>query len=243
MMTGVIALVAVSVCIFGCGAMMAFVLSPKNALEWRHIESLPVLDATSYEALKPGDEAAITGTLDGNEPITPDGLVAYEKDQWNVSKSDATSSSSSSPSAPSGSWDVVEINAPQLNLTVSGGAIKTQSASQITVSGDLHEVLQPSKNSLMADYDGKNLPDQSIRLRGFNDGDLLTVVGQKGSTGALIPNRLYGGDRVQLVNEIRQAAQTYFVAGVGAMICSPIVLIVGVTMLFFGRRRGWFGIG
>ena len=233
-------LAVVSLGIFGCGAMMAFVLSPKDALEWRNIEALPELDASGFSALKTGDQAAITGKLADNKTLTADGLVAYEKDVWKVSQPDS-SSSTGTPATLSGSWNIVETHAPELSVTISGGTITTATASQVTIGGNLHVTFQPSSSTLIADYQGTPLPDQSTRLQGFDNGDLLTVVGQKSSTGALIPSRLYGGDRVQLVNDIRQQAQSYFAAGVAAMICAPILLIVGSLSLVFGRRRGLFG--
>jgi len=79
--------------------------------------------------------------------------------------------------------------------------------------------------------------DGTMRWRGFKDGDLLTVVGQKGSTGDLAPKRLFGGDRVQLVQDIRAGARAAFGIGIGLMICSPFVLVGGILAGLLGRRR------
>ena len=73
-------------------------------------------------------------------------------------------------------------------------------------------------------------------MRGFSNGDVVTVVGHKASTGDVTPDRIFGGDRVQLIENIRSGAQTMFAIGIGMMICSPIVLIMGVVGALFGRR-------
>jgi hypothetical protein len=74
-------------------------------------------------------------------------------------------------------------------------------------------------------------------MQGFSNGDLVTVVGSKASTGDLIPLKLFGGDRVQLIENIRSSAQTMFTVGIVMMICSPLVLVLGVLGALFGRRR------
>lgn len=234
-----IGVVIVAIGIFSCGAVAAFVLSPQAALEWRHIDSLPILDATAYANLKADDEAVITGSMQDNQVLTSDGLVAYEKDRWTV-KPPATSESGT-PSSPSGSWDTLETKMPTLAIAITGGVVHTIPVTSVTFGGQQHTTIQPGTGSLSADDDGRSLPDGSIRYQGYANGDLVTLVGRKGSTGDLIPNRLFGGDRVQLVDSIRSEAQGLFTTGIGLMICSPIFLVIGLVAVLLGRRRGLLG--
>jgi hypothetical protein len=233
---GVVAIGALG--LFVCGATMAFFLSPQAALEWRRIEALPHLDASGFEALRTGTEAALTGTLKDNDTLTPDGLVAYQKDIWDVPE--PSESSSGTPSKPSGTWENVETKIPALTLEITGGAITTQQVGTATLSGTMHTTIEKGKSTRVAETGGEMLPDQSIRIQGFANDDLVTIVGKKSTAGALIPDRVFGGDRTQLVDEIHIQAQTLFATGVGMMICAPIFLGGGILFIILGRRRGMF---
>ena len=107
--------------------------------------------------------------------------------------------------------------------------------------GALHENLQRGTSSLQAKDGGTSLPDGSTRTQGLQNGDLVTVLGSKASTGDLIPSRLFGGDRVQLVENIRSGARAAFMAGIFMMICSPVILVGGLWAALFGplsKRKG-----
>jgi hypothetical protein len=216
-----------------CGAIMAFVVSPQQAAEWRRIEKLPVLDAASYAAAETGSQVAVTGTLDGNAPLTEDGMVAYIRARWDVEPADPDVEDDQ----PDGTWNTAEVAAPALILAIDGGSISTLPADSPTFGGSQHEQIVPGESTLVADDNGQSLPDGTLRTRGFMDGDLVTVVGQKGSTGDVAPTRLFGGDRVQLVENIRSGARAAFSIGIGLMICSPFVLVGGILAGLFGRRR------
>lgn len=226
----------VSICFLISGAAMAFWLSPQQALEWRRIEGLPELDAVAYAAVTTGEDVAVTGTLIDNPTQTEEGLVAYIQEEWDVST--PSSSDSDSDSEPSGSWKTIDTVVPALTLSVAGGSIKTVAASSVNLGGDMHATaIKRGRGSEQADYEGQLLPEGSTRMQGFTNGDLVTVVGKKASTGDLIPDRLFGGDRVQLVENIRSSARTLFTIGIVMMICSPLVLVVGVLGALFSRRR------
>lgn len=231
----------VAVCFLAFGALFAFVLSPQQAVEWRRIEGLPELDAASYAATAANQEAVITGTLSDNADLT-DGLVAYVQEQWDVEPANKTDDSTSNDK-PEGSWDTIETNVPVLTLAINGGNVKTVAASSVTLDGNMHETaVKQGKGSEKASDNGQELPEGSTRLRGFANGDLVTVVGRKASTGDLAPDRIFGGDRVQLIENIRSSARIMFTVGIGMMICSPIVLVMGVLGALFGRRsRGVVG--
>lgn len=216
-----------------CGAILAFVISPQQALEWRRIQNLPELDAAAYAATASGEAVAITGTLEGNEPAGENDLVAFYRDRWNVEPPDPEEEDDE----PSGSWVRTETVAPPLTIAIGGGSVTTLAASSPTFGGNLHESRVLGDGPETAEYEGEQLPEGTVRTRGFQNGDLITVVGNKGSTGDLSPDRLYGGDRVQLVENIRAGARAAFVAGIAMMVCAPIVLVFGVLAGLFGRRR------
>lgn len=229
-----IAVVAIAVCFLGMGALLTFVISPQQALEWRRIERLPLATAGTVEAAAPGTEIVITGSLTDNGPaLDGTAYVAYRIEEWEVRQP----SSSDDDSDPTGSWNRVDEAFPALTLAVDGGSIRTTSASSVNIAGNLHEDIQRGSGSLAASYNGQRLPDGSRRTTGFYDGDLVTVLGQKASTGDLIPARLFGGDRVALVENIRSGARAAFVGGIAMMLCSPVILVGGFWAALFGRRR------
>ncbi len=219
-----------------CGAILAFVISPQQAVEWRRINNLPEIGPDNYNSIGAGEAIAVTGRLEGNSTLTDDGLVAYVRERWDVDPPD-----SDSTDEPDGSWTTVEQVFPDLRIVLQGGGsslpIATVPASSATIGGNLHETLEQGPGPETADYNNQPLPEGSIRTRGFRDGDLITVVGTKATTGDIAPDRLYGGDRTQLVAEIRSAARAAFAFGVGMMICGPILaLVIGLGSLF-GRNR------
>jgi hypothetical protein len=229
----VIGVGVVSVLFLCMGIGLAFFISPKQAVEWRRVEHLPQLDAGAYEALAAGEEMVITGSLQGNAPLTEDGLVAYIRDQWNVTPPDP----SQDEDQPDGDWSRIETAAPALVIAVPGGTVMTASSNSALFQGSIPETTVEGDSDLSATYSGQSLPDGTIRTRGFHDGDLITVHGQKGSTGDIIPERLFYGDRVELVDYMRSGARASFAIGIGMMICAPIVFVGGVLAAVFGRRR------
>lgn len=226
-----VAAAAAAVMFLICGAIMAFVISPGQAVEWRRINNLPDMDVATINTMASGEAVVITGTLNGNEEIHSEGLVAYRVEEWMVSEP------SSDDSSPSGRWDTVERNVPALNLDAAGGSIATLSNNSANLGGSLHEFDVPGTGSLSATDGDRQLADGATRTTGFRNGDLVTVVGQKASTGGVAPDRIFGGDKVQLVDSIRQGARAAFTIGIGMMICSPFVLVGGILAGLFGRRR------
>src|SRR5438045_9473723 len=81
-----IAAVVIGSAMLICGGSRAFVVSPQQALEWRRIQALPEIDANGLASTATGKEVAITGTLNGNEALTDDDLVLFERSRWDVRK-------------------------------------------------------------------------------------------------------------------------------------------------------------
>jgi hypothetical protein len=220
-------------CFLVMGIILAFVVSPQQALEWRRVQNLPLATASTVASAPAGTEIVISGTLADN-PVALEGTeyVAYRIDEWQVSET----TDDDGNTQRDGDWVTVDRSFPALTLSVEGGTARTTPADQVKLGGSLHEDLQRSSSSLEASDGGESVPDGSTRTQGLHNGDLVTVLGSKASTGDLIPDRLFGGDRVQLVESIRSGARAAFAIGIGMMICSPVVLVGGMLAALFGRQ-------
>lgn len=126
---------------------------------------------------------------------------------------------------------------PGLTISISGGTATTRPATSAMLSGSLHESVAAGTGAETATWNGQQLAKGAVRVRGFQNGDLVTVVGTKASTDEIIPDEIFGGDRVELVEYKRSSAQTMFIVGISMMICAPIVLALGVLGALFGRQR------
>ena len=122
--SGAVAGVIGGIMFFACGAILAFVVSPSQAVEWRRIQNLPELTASSLASTATGEDVVITGTLDGNETVVED-LVAYQREVWDVTES----TDEDGNTEYEGSWDTVETNVPTLTVNISGGAVTVIAAS------------------------------------------------------------------------------------------------------------------
>nr|MBN1228321.1 hypothetical protein [Anaerolineae bacterium] len=229
--SGTVAAVIGAICLLAFGAFLAFVISPQQAAEWRRVQNLPELSLSEVQAASSGTLIALTGTLEGNDRLLADGFVAYETKRWDVSPP------SDNEDEPDGSWTHVESQIPALTIAYDGGTIATVADNGASVAGNLHEVITDGQGSYSDTYNGRTLRDGALHTQGFFDGDLITVVGKKASSGGIVPDRLFGGDRVQLVDHIKSGARAAFIGGIAMMICSPIVLAGGILSSLFGRRK------
>ncbi len=231
----VIAAVFGSILVCICGALFTFYLAPQQALEANRIGNLPQMDASYVAAAAPGADILVTGSLVDNPPISADSqLVAYELEEWEVTQPSADSEDTT----PDGSWSTVEYAAPDLALSVNGQTLQVLAAASLSFSGNLHEELVVGDGVETADYDGQPLPEGSLRYSGFYNGDLVTVLGTRATTGGVIPEKLYGGDRVAFEESEKDAATGLLIAGVVMLVCAPVVLIGGGLGAIFGRRQG-----
>lgn len=229
----IVAAVIVAIFFMACGALLAFVLSPKEALQARRIERLPDIAAEDVATADPGDDILVTGRLEDNTVIAEDSFVAYVRERWEV-----TPATPDDPNDESnGKWATVERIVPDLRVNVNGKAAKTLRASSVTMNGPLHERLIRAYSFRKARYEGEALAEGSERLRGFYNGDLVTVLGTKASTDGVIPDELFAGDRVAFVQHKKSAARSLFIFGLCLMGVAPIVLVGGILSGLFGRRR------
>jgi len=226
---------AVSFMCCACGALSTFVLAPRQAVQAFSIARMPIMDAAAVQAAAPGADVLFTGTLRGNTPELPgSSLVAYTVDEWQVTVTEASEDSSESRT---GRWESAGTFMPDLALDVGGQTVRVLASGSVSLSGALHEEIVIGPGPEEATYQGEPLPDGSRRYEGLQDGDLTTVLGQKSSTGDVLPTHLYAGDRVAFEESQRQAASGLLFGGICAMALAPVVLILGLLGAIFYRRR------
>lgn len=224
--------------LMACGALLAFVLSPRQALEARHIERLPEMASEDVAVAAPGDDILVTGRLEDNPVITEGSFVAYVRETWRVTIPTPSNQADSQSSKPTGKWETIERITPDLSLDVNGRTVEILRASSVTMSGPLHErLIRALYFFRAAKYNGEMLAEGSERVRGFYNGDLVTVLGTKASTGGVIPDELFAGDRVAFVEHEKSAARGLFFFGLCLLGVAPIVLVGGILFALLGRRR------
>ncbi|MFZ5918434.1 MAG: hypothetical protein ACOYZ7_15965 [Chloroflexota bacterium] len=222
--------------LLACGALLAFVLSPGQSLEARRIDRLPEMTAEDVSTAAAGEDILVTGRLEGNAVVAEGGFVAHVQEEWRVTMPTPGSQSSSQSSKPAGQWQTVQRVVPALALDVDGRSVEILPAGNARLSGSLHERLVRSRSFRQAEYNTEMLPEGSMRTRGFFNGDLITVLGSKASSGGVIPEELYMGDRVGLVAYKKNAATGLLVGGLCMMGLAPVVLIGGILSALLGRR-------
>jgi hypothetical protein len=217
-----------------CGAVMTFYLAPRQALEANRIGNLPQMNAEHVSSSAAGTEIMVTGSLSDNAALFDDSdLVAYTLHEWVVTYSE----DSDGNETVDGSWNFVETTVPDLNLNVGGQVLKVLAASQPSLDGNLREEFAYTDSLDVADDGVESIPDGSQRYKGFYDGDLVTVLGQKSSTGGVIPEKLFAGDRVAFEQSEVDAAKGLLMGGIAFMACAPVILIGGILGAIFGRRK------
>lgn len=232
-MSAAVAAVIGSILLLGCGLLFLLVLAPKQKLEANHIENLPLMDATTVVNAEPADEILITGILHGRPLPNVGSFIAYTLDEWDVTPADSEDQNDE----PSGSWKEIDRQIPDLELDVDGKVVSLLQSPDAYMNGTLREEIEGSGAYLSADYGSRDLSDGSLRYRGFYDGDLATVWGEKASTGGVIPEEYFAGDRVMFVTHKHNTAKGLMIAGIVMLVCSPIALVGGVLSALFGRRR------
>lgn len=221
-----------------CGALMTFVFAPAQALQAAHISGLPPVEsAAAVDAAAAGDELLVTGVLVGNPVLFEEaGLVAYSEEEWQVTVPSSSSDDPDSSSEPHGTWKSVKTVVPALTLEMDGQPVALRAAGSAHLSGPLHEQLVAG-NGIAAKYNGKSLPDGTLRYQGLRNGDQTTVLGKKAADGGVAPGQLFAGDRAAFEESQRQAASGLLIGGILMMVFAPVVLVGGILGALFGRRR------
>lgn len=232
--------ILVGVACLSVGIYYAFDLSHQLTSEWWQIRRQPALNATELAAAPVDSLLVVTGNLAGNAPISPLGYVACVEDKLSVYPCDPTDNEDCllAYGQGTGMWVKLKQSVPGLTLTVSDGRVHTLPVAQVTFGGNLREEVVADDFEHIAftvEYNGQILSDGSLRTRGLENGDQVTIVGHKISTGELIPDHLIGGGEDALVAHFRPFARYQIflrVMGFVMIIGSPIV-----TLLFW--RSDW----
>jgi hypothetical protein len=224
------------------GAYILLVEAPRQDEKAHHIRDLPGATLGSFSDQRPGTEVAVTGVLTGNftlqdQPydIAQYEVVAYQVDQWDVT--------SDSDSGPIGTWGILTQNMPGLAFDFAGQTVwlLREDTSKVTISGETHEFVVPSSTGDKAQYNGRDLREGSLRIRGFRNGDVITVVGEtvRPDYIYIIPERVHAGDRQNLVDSTQAEANTLRLFSVIFGCLGSLFVIVPVSVAGFKawRRR------
>jgi hypothetical protein len=234
--TGVAAAIIGSVVILGCGLVFTFFLAPKQKIEAQRIDNLPLMDAAYVTKSSPGDVVLITGRLVDNPIIFQEGeFIVYTIEEWEVSVPEYDPDNPDKE--PDGNWKMIKRSVPDLTINVNGILISTLSTEDVYFNGQVHVKILNSSGYDQAKYMGDWLSEGSRRVRGFINGDLVTVWGKRATSDAVIPEELYAGDRVSYVESKHAAAKGLLIAGISMMVCSPVILLGGILLSIFGRRK------
>lgn len=225
----------VAVSVFACGLLLVLVLSPVQAVKAWRVSRLPQMDAASVEQVAPGETVIVTGRLADNPSQWEEGgLVAYEMEEWSVTVP-TPSPGDDDTGEPHGSWVSRERVIPDLNLDLGGEEVHILSNPDARLSGARHETLIPGQGVAAQDFD-EPLPGGTRRYRGLTNGDLVTVLGKKASTDGIIPEEIFGGDRISYEAYLRQTASGLLTMGLCLMGVAPLILVGGLLAALFGKR-------
>ena len=219
-----------------CGLLFTFYLAPQQKSEANRIEKMPIMDATGVNNAPSGEDVLFTGRLADN-PLVVEGdeFVAYQLDEWDVTVPEYDPDEPNQE--PDGDWTTIETVFPDLVINVNGGLVRTLQANSLSLSGPVRETLVYGDGYEEASYDGELLPEGSMRYRGFYNGDLVTILGKKATSGDVIPDEFYAGDRVSFVEFKHDEAAAMLYVGIAMLACSPVILIGGSLTAIFGRRQ------
>lgn len=225
---------AVSFLCCAMGALMTFVFAPGQAVQAFRISRLPSMDEETFNSSSVGDKVLVTGVLQG-EPVqtgVPD-FIAYQSERWDVTVPEPDEDGTVSPY---GRWNSLPSVTLELTVVINGQSLALQSADNMVLGGNLHELVVPGDSELSAESEGQSFSDGTIRYHGFVDGDLVTVYGKKSASDGIDPDHLYAGDRTAFEENQRQAASGLLYSGLCMFILAPIVLIGGLLVVVFKGR-------
>jgi hypothetical protein len=212
-----------AVILFGLLFAMAhdvLVVGPGMDKEAAEIEGLPGSTLESFYLAPPDSRVAITATLTGN-PILKDDLVAYVRQVWSVVYDGPDT------------WEQSQQFIPPLTLQLEGQTVHVlgDQSGNIEFGGRLHEYIHASDSKgPCANYGGQRLCSGSLRFRGLVNGDVVTVVGRRTPQGAIVPSRLYGGSRAELVSQLRRDAE-FRRSTPGNMLVCPVTFLLAAVVI------------
>ena len=214
------------------GAFASFVVAPQQRIDASRTARMSTLSYEAFQAAPAGERLIVMGALADNPPISDEGeFVAYQMERWTTT----LIQDEEQGDFYTGKWDtenrVTEI--PVLNVSIEGGTVATLPTESLRLTGALHEEIFES-DSAEVDLTNKR-PDDSRRYEGLRNGDTVTILGAKGSGGALIPEALYAGDRVAFDQSNVNQASSLFQMGICMMGLAPLLLLAGLLFALFKR--------
>lgn len=232
-------------CVFACAGGLIFGLAGSYENDAKEIEELAEFSAGSLH-----DKVYATGTISGSEAITSDPLlgdiaqyelVGYQVDRWDVTRSSGGGSGSNRTRSSSynGSWE--DVSSAFGPFALDDGKINVMPNSSVTIDGDVHEYLLPGSggNGLSDTYNGQTVRDGTLRLQGFQNGDLITVMGIRREGDVLNAEKMYGGTRAEWVADLKGQAENSRSVGYILAVCGACFLVPGLGLAaasVFGRR-------
>ncbi len=182
--------------IFGLGALVMFVIAPSSAAKSTFIRQSPEIDAALFDYFEPGTRVVISGVLEGNPTVEGD-FVAMAPMVWTVSEEFAD-----------GAWLESGKFVPELTLAAGNGTIGTARGINPAFGGRLHEVKDSPEGQ----------PVSGDRwVRGFTNGDTVTIIGETTADGKLLPGEIYGGSRSEMIEELARPSRVWRWIGFGIM--------------------------
>lgn len=231
-------------CVFACAGGLIFGLAGSYENDAKEIEELAEFSAGSLH-----DKVYATGTISGSEAIASDPLlgdisqyelVGYQVDRWDVTRSSSGSSSSRSRRTNyNGSWE--DVSSAFGPFALDDGKINVTPNDSVTIDGDVHEYLLPGSggNGLSDTYNGQTVKDGTLRLQGFQNGDLITVMGIRREGEVLNAEKMYGGTRAEWVEDLKGQAEDSRSVGYILAVCGACFLVPGLGLAaasIYGRR-------
>jgi hypothetical protein len=200
-----------------CSVLALCCFAPQDARDWTKVRKLDAVDAEAFGATEPHSSVLITGMLDGNPTRTPDGLIAYVKQRLDVPDDGGNRYRET--------WTTIAQVWPPLSLQVDGQHLRIAQADSVEWGGNLHA----ADLSLDSSKRVNGIAKESVQVMGFKNGDQVTVAGSKGSNGNLIPTRIYGGDRVDLLRELGRDALVGYVLGIAFILVALWIVFRRIT--------------
>lgn len=212
--------------IFSCGALTTFRFALLERNEMRRVEALEMADAAALSSAQVGEDLLVFGSLDKNPELTQDGLVAFERQIWDIDED--------SDGDASAEWEDQEVVFTALTIRSRGVSFKVERSEPVRLDGAYHTtIVKEGAGSLV--YDG--IREGTLRHAGFRNGDRVTVLGKKSTADTVLADHLYGGTPEELADELRSTANFLTLFGIGFMGISS--LLAGL-MVWKGRREGGF---
>jgi hypothetical protein len=207
-----------SLCVLAMMANDVLVVGPGMDKEAAELEGLPGGTLESFKRASPNSRVAITATLIDN-PLLEDDLVAYVRQVWSFYRDKNWEE-----------WVDPQPNFPSLTVQLDGQTIRVQRSTSLDeLGGSLHErVYAAPYDGRCRDYGDQCLSVGSLRFQGLANGDIVTVVGWRTSDGSILPARLYGGSRTELVDKLRRDAEFRRSLRGSLLMCATLWLAVPV---------------